>query len=86
MVSSTVFRWDDQCATTLIVGMLSIRCANIWRCWYPVEGEATPRCVVRPPTGLICDPCRNGGLILQPVAQRCGGKLALVPVGHRGEK
>ena len=33
-----------------------------------VEWEATSRHVVRPPMGLISDPCRNGGLILQPVA------------------
>ena len=52
----------------------------------PVKGEATPLCVVRPPSSLISGPRRNGGLTLQPVAQRCGGKLALVPVGHRGEK
>ena len=52
----------------------------------PVEGEATPRRVVCPPSSLISDRCRNGGLILQLVSQRCGGKLALVPVGHRGEK
>ena len=51
-----------------------------------VEGEATPRCVVRPPLSLISDLRRNGGLILQPIAQRCGGKLALVPVGYLGEK
>ena len=50
----------------------------------PVEGEATPRRVVRPPPSLIIDPCRNGGLIVQRVAWRCGGKLALVLVGHRG--
>ena len=51
-----------------------------------VEGEATPWRVVRAPLSLISDPCRDGGLSLSPVAQRCGGKLALVPVGHQGEK
>ena len=29
-----------------------------------VEGEATPRHVVRPPSSLRSNPCRNGGLIL----------------------
>ena len=52
----------------------------------PVEGEATSRRVVCPPSSFISDPCRNRALILQLVAQRCGGDLALVPVGHRGEK
>ena len=52
----------------------------------PVEGEATSRCVVGPPTSLISDPRRYGGLLLQPVAQRRGGKLALVLVGHQGEE
>ena len=51
----------------------------------PVEGEA-PRRVVRPPLRLISDPHRNRGSILQLVAQRRGGKPALVPVGPRGEK
>ena len=32
-MSSTVLRWDDWCARTVIVGMLSIRCAEIWLCW-----------------------------------------------------
>ena len=32
-MSSTVLQWDDQCARIVIVGMLSIRCADIWRCW-----------------------------------------------------
>ena len=45
----------------------------------PVEGEANARRVVSPPTSLISDPRRNGGLLLQPFAQRSGGKLALVP-------
>ena len=52
----------------------------------PVEREATTRRVVCSPSGLIGDPRRYGGLILQPVAQRRWGELALVPVGHRGEK
>ena len=51
-----------------------------------VEGEATSRRVVHPPTSLISDPRRNGGFILQLVARRCGGKLALVPVSYRGRK
>ena len=29
-MSSTVFRWDDHCARTIIVGILSIRCADIF--------------------------------------------------------
>ena len=50
----------------------------------PVEGKAPPRRVVGPPTSLISDPRRNGGLLLQRVAQCRGGKLALVPVCYRG--
>ena len=50
----------------------------------PVEGAATPRHVVGPPTSLISDPCRNGDVLLQPVTHRPGGKVALVPVGYRG--
>jgi hypothetical protein len=34
VVSSTVSRWEDRCAKTVIVGMLSMRCAAIWRCWF----------------------------------------------------
>ena len=52
----------------------------------PVEGESTPRCIVYSSPGLIAGPCRYGGPILQPVAQRCWGELSLVPVGHRGEE
>ena len=52
----------------------------------PVEGEATTRRVVSSPSGLIADPRRYGGLILQPVAQRRRGELALVLVSHQGEK
>ena len=51
-----------------------------------VEGEATSRCVVAPQTSLISYPRRNGGLLLQQVARRRGGKLALVLVGHQGEE
>ena len=51
-----------------------------------VEGGGTPRRVTGPLASLISDPRRNGGLLLQPVAQRCGGKLALVPVRYRGEE
>ena len=51
----------------------------------PVEGESAPRRVVRPPSGLIAGPRRYGGPIMQPIAQRRWGELALVPVGHRGE-
>ena len=29
----TVFRWEDRCAKTVIVGTLSMRCAVMWRCW-----------------------------------------------------
>ena len=32
-MSSTVFWWEDRWARTVIVGMLSIRCAVTWRCW-----------------------------------------------------
>ena len=64
-----------------------MRCTDIWRLVTvkPVEGEATCRRVVGPLASLTSDPRRNGGLLLQPVAERCGGKLALVPVGQRGE-
>ena len=51
-----------------------------------VEGESTPRHVVRPPSALIAGPCRYGGRLWQPTAQRRGGELALVPVGHRREE
>ena len=80
VVSSTVVRWEDRCARTAIGGMLSIRCADIWLNWSLLNQsrEATPRRVVCAPSSLISDPRRNGGLIM--------GKLALVPVGHRGEK
>ena len=44
----------------------------------PVEGESTPRRVVRSPSGLIAGPRRYGGPILQPVAQCRWGELALV--------
>ena len=30
-MASTVFRWEDRCATTVIVGMLSMRCVVMWR-------------------------------------------------------
>ena len=33
MVSSTSFRWEDRCATTVIVGTLSMRCTVMWHCW-----------------------------------------------------
>ena len=46
----------------------------------PVAGEATARCVFLPQLSLLSDPRRNGGLIQHPVAQRCGKKLAPVPV------
>ena len=52
----------------------------------PIEGEATTQRVVCCPSGLIAGPRRYGGPILQPVAQRCRGELALIPPGHRGEK
>ena len=51
-----------------------------------VKGEATPRRVVGPPTSLIFDVRRNGGLLLQPIAQHRGAKLALVLEGYRGEE
>ena len=52
----------------------------------PVKGESTPRRVICSPSGLIAGPRRYGGPILQPVAQRRWGELALVPVGYRGEE
>ena len=52
----------------------------------PVKGESTPRCVVHSPSGLVAGPCWYGGPIVQLVAQRRWGQLALVPVGHRGEE
>ena len=52
----------------------------------PVEGESTPQRVVCSPSGFIAGPRRYGGPILQPVAQRRWGGLALVLVGYRGEK
>ena len=33
IVSSTVARWDDMCARIVIVGTLSMRCADMCRCW-----------------------------------------------------
>ena len=33
VVSSTVLRWGDRCSRTVIVGMSSMRCADIWLCW-----------------------------------------------------
>ena len=33
VVSSTLSRWEYRCARTVIVGMLSMRCAVMWRCW-----------------------------------------------------
>ena len=33
VVSNTVSRWEDWCARTVIVGMLSMGCAAVWRCW-----------------------------------------------------
>ena len=60
-------RWDVVHAVRQYMALLE-----------PVEGEATPRCVVGPPTSLISNPRRNGGLTLQPVTQRRGGKLAVV--------
>ena len=35
MVSSTMSRWEDRCAKTVIVGMSSMRCVAIWRYWSP---------------------------------------------------
>ena len=32
MVSRTVFRWEDRCARTVIVGMWPMLCAVMWRC------------------------------------------------------
>ena len=32
VVCSTVFRWEDRCTKTVIVGMLSMRCAEIRHC------------------------------------------------------
>ena len=52
----------------------------------PVEGESTLRRVVCSPSGVIAGLRQYGGPILQPVAQRRLGELALVLVGHRGEK
>ena len=68
-----------------------MRCADMWRCWSLSNqsrggGAGTTRCVVSFPTSLISNPRWNGGLCLQPVAHRCGGKLALAPVGCRGEE
>ena len=80
-------RSDDRCARTVIVGMLSMQCAQYVALLVivePVEGQATLGRVVGNPTGLICDPCRKGELLSPPVAECCGGKLALVPVGYRG--
>ena len=34
-MSSIVSRWEDRCAKTVIVGMLSMQCAVSWRCWSP---------------------------------------------------
>ena len=51
-----------------------------------VEGETTSRRVIGPPTSLTSDLHREGGLLLQLVAQRFGRKPALVLVGHRGEE
>ena len=33
VVSSTVSRWEDRCARTVMVGMLSMRCTVMWRYW-----------------------------------------------------
>ena len=44
-MSSTVLRWEDRCAKTIIVGMLSMRCAIIWRCssmWNQSSGRPLP--------------------------------------------
>ena len=65
-----------------------MQCADMWRYWSlstSLEGDLPP---VRtcPPTGLISDTCRNGGLLVQPGMSRRGGQLALVPVGHRGTR
>ena len=32
-MSGTVSRWEDRWARTVIVGMLSMRCAVMWRYW-----------------------------------------------------
>ena len=50
----------------------------------PIVRESTSQCVVHSPSHLIAGPCRYGSPILQPVAQRRWGQLALVPVGHQG--
>ena len=52
----------------------------------PVKGEPPSRHVVHSPPGLIAGPCRYGGPILKPVAQRRRGELTLVAVGYRGEE
>ena len=41
-MSSTVLRWDDWCAGTVIVGMLSIRCADIWSLSNQSRGRPVP--------------------------------------------
>ena len=64
-----------------------MRCSNMWCYWSlstSLEGDL-PRCVVGPPTGLISDTCRNGGLLLQPGMSRRWGELALLP-GDRGPR
>ena len=40
--AGNVVWWDDLCAKTVIVGMLSKRCADIWRCW-SVSNQSTGR-------------------------------------------
>ena len=84
-MSSTVARWDDLCAKTVIVGMLH-RYVVLLVPVKPVKRETSPWRVVGPPTGFITNTCRNAGLLLQPIMQRCGGELALVPLGHQGEE
>ena len=82
VVSSTLSRWEDRCARTAIVGMLSMRCAVMWRCWsLSNQSRGSPL-----PGVYLAGPCRYGGPILQPIAQRRWGELALVAVGHRGEE
>ena len=55
--------WEGWPVRTVIVGMLSIQCAGIWRCWSLLRGEATPRRVVGAPKSLISDSSRNGDLL-----------------------
>ena len=72
------YRWDGAHAVRRYMALLvTVK---------PVEGEATFQHIVSSPLSLISNLRRHGGLLLQLVAQRRGGNLALVPVGHRGKE